>query len=163
MERPIISIIAALGRNRELGYKNELLWRIPDDLKRFKNLTMGHAIIMGGNTFLSIGTTLPGRTNIVATRVPLPHHEGAIVVSSIEDAIAAAKAVEDEEIFVIGGAQIYAASLPFADVLHLTLIDDEKEGDVFFPAYDDQFTKKTLDESREWDGLKYRWVDLERA
>ena len=162
MKQPIISIIAALGRNRELGYKNELLWRIPDDLKRFKYLTMGHAIIMGGNTFLSIGNTLPGRTNIVATRVPLPHHEDAIVVSSIKDAIAEAKAVEDEEIFVIGGAQIYAASLPFADVLHLTLIDDEKEGDVYFPAYEDQFIKKTFDESREWDGLKYRWVDLER-
>jgi dihydrofolate reductase len=162
MERPVISIIAALGRHRELGMKNELLWRIPDDLKRFKTLTMGHAIIMGGNTFLSIGKPLPGRTNIVATRVPLPHHEGAIVVSSMEDAITEAKAVEEEEIFVIGGAQIYAAALPFADVLHLTLIDDEKEGDVFFPPYEDQFTKKTSEESGEWNGLKYRWVDLER-
>jgi dihydrofolate reductase len=162
MNTPRISIIAALGKHRELGNKNELLWRIPDDLKRFKTLTMGHAIIMGGNTFISIGKPLPGRTNIVATRVPLSHTEGTIVVDSIEDAIARAKAVEEEEIFVIGGAQIYAASLPFADLLHLTLIDDEKEGDVFFPAYEDRFTKKTFEESRELDGLKYRWVDLER-
>jgi dihydrofolate reductase len=92
----------------------------------------------------------------------LPHHEGVTVFSDIEDAIAQAKAVEGTEVFVIGGAQIYAAALPFTDILHLTLINDEKEGDVYFPAYEDQFTKKTFEESREWNGLKYRWVDLER-
>lgn len=149
---PRISMIAALGRNRALGNGNELLWRIPDDLRRFKALTMGHPIIMGRKTFESIGKPLPGRTNLVVSRAGL----------SLEDAIAQAKALDTEEVFVIGGAQIYEQALPYADRLYLTLIDDEKEADVFFPEYETIFTKVIAEESREHEGLKYRWVDLEK-
>ena len=147
-----VSIIAALGKNRELGRGNDLLWRIPDDLKRFKSLTLGHPVIMGRKTFESIGKPLTGRTNLVVSRSSL----------SFENALAQAKKLDDKEIFIIGGAQIYAAAFPHADRLYLTLIDDTKDGDVFFPEYEKLFTKKLSEEIRELNGLTYRWVDLEK-
>jgi len=149
---PRVSIIAALGKNRELGRGNDLLWRIPDDLKRFKSLTLGHPVIMGRKTFESIGKPLTGRTNLVVSRSSL----------SFENALAQAKKLDDKEIFIIGGAQIYAAAFPHADRLYLTLIDDTKDGDVFFPEYEKLFTKKLSEEIRELNGLTYRWVDLEK-
>ncbi len=149
---PRISMIAAIGKNRELGAGNELLWRIPDDLKRFKALTMGHPIIMGRKTFESIGKPLPGRTNLVVSRSSL----------SLEDAIAQAKKLDTQEVFIIGGAQIYEQALPYADRLYLTVIDDTKEADAYFPAYEDIFTKKIKEETREHEGLQYRWIDLEK-
>ncbi|MEK7509697.1 MAG: dihydrofolate reductase [Patescibacteria group bacterium] len=167
MKRAQISMIAAIGRNRELGKGNELLWRIPDDLKRVRTLTMGHPLVMGRKTFDSIiavtGKPLPGRTSVVVTRDSDWHHEGAVVAHSIEEGIEAAKkAPGSEEIFIFGGAQIYTEALPYADKLYLTLIDDTKEADSHFPPYEDQFTKVVFEESREYEGLKYRWVDLER-
>lgn len=161
-----ISMIAAIGRKRELGKGNELLWRIPDDLKRFKTLTLGHPVIMGRKTFESIfaalGKLLPGRTNIVVTRDASWHHAGALSASSIQEAIEKAKDAEGgDEIFIGGGAEIYRQALPLADKLYLTLIDDEKEGDSYFPPYP-EFTKVVSEESQEYEGLKYRWVDLER-
>ncbi len=178
-----VSAIAAMGKNRVLGKDNQLLWHIPDDLKRFKQLTLGHPIIMGRKTFESIlaalGKPLPGRTNIVVTRNPeimlknmaqeSPSvYQGValknvVVVGSITEAIEKAKEVDGgEETFIGGGGQIYAEALPFTDKLYLTLIDDEKEGDSFFPAYEDVFTKVAFEEGREYEGLHYRWVDLER-
>jgi dihydrofolate reductase len=157
----MISIVAAIGRNREIGHGNELLWHIPDDLKRFKSLTSGHPVIMGRKTFESIGKPLPNRTNIVITRDKNWRHEGAKVAHSLEDAIATASLI-DPEIFIIGGAQIYEQALPHADRLYLTLIDDSKEGDAFLPPYEHLFTKKVFEEKREWNGLAYTWVDLER-
>ena len=157
----MISAIAAIGKNRVLGKNNELLWRIPDDLKRFKALTTGHVIIMGRKTFDSIGRPLSNRTSVVITRDTEWHHEGVIAVNSIEEAIAKAKEF-DTEIFIIGGAQIYEQALPFVDRLYLTLIDDEKEGDAYFPPYEHLFTKMIAHEDREHEGLKYKWVDLER-
>ena len=165
-----ISIVAAIGKNRELGNKNELLWHIPDDLKRFKELTLGHPVIMGRKTFDSIvatlGKPLPGRTNIVITREPHNREstlgDNTYFVASIEEGIAMAKEFDSTEIFVIGGGQIYASSVTYVDKLYLTLIDDAKEGDTFFPEYEQIFTKTTFEEDREWNGLKYRWVDLER-
>ena len=152
MDKPRVSMVAAIGRNRELGRGNELLWHIPEDLKRVKALTLGHPVIMGRKTFESIGKPLPGRTNLVVSRSSL----------SLEDALAQAKKLDKEEIFIIGGAQIYEQALPYADRLCLTLIDDAKEADAFFPEYGQLFTKKVSEEPREHEGLQYRWVTLEK-
>lgn len=163
----MINIVAAIGRSRVLGKDNRLLWHIPDDLKRFKALTLGHPVIMGRKTFESIlaslGKPLPGRMNIVVTRDASWQHEGAVTATSIEDAIEKAKAAPGgEEIIVGGGGEIYRQALPFVDKLYLTLIEDDKEGDSFFPEYEDAFKKVVADESREYEGLQYRWLDLER-
>jgi dihydrofolate reductase len=175
MKKPHICIVVAIGRDRELGKDGKLLWHIPDDLKRFKALTKGHPVIMGRKTFESIvsyiGGPLPERPNIVITRQD-PAQRGpslrgsslgdVLVVGSLEEAIEKASELDQEEIHIGGGAQIYEQALPLVDKLFLTIIDDAKEADTFFPAYEDQFTEKTFDESHEWNGLKYRWVDLER-
>lgn len=162
----LISIVVAIGRNREIGKSNELLWHIPDDLKRFRSLTRGHPIIMGRKTFESIlsytGKPLPDRKNIVVTRDSRWTHESVLVAHSVESALTMAKEHDPDEAFVIGGAQIYTEALPFTDRLYLTLIDDDKEGDAYFPEYAQEFTKKTGEESREWNGIRYRWLDLER-
>ena len=172
MKKPLITAVVAIGKNRELGKNDKLLWHIPDDLKRFKRLTLGYPIIMGRKTFESIvgyiGGPLPGRTNIVVTRHPgsidLVGRYGnqVMVVSSIEEGIEKAREENPKEIHIGGGAQIYEQALPYIDKLYLTLIDDEKGADTFFPPYEDIFTKKVFEESHEWNGLKYKWVDLER-
>ncbi len=166
MDKPHVSIVVAIDKNRAIGHGNELLWHIPDDLKRFKALTLGHPIIMGRKTFESIlgslGKPLPGRTNIVVTHDTAWHHDGVIAANSIEEAIAKAKEIDDKEIFIGGGTQIYEQALPYCTKLYLTLIEDEKEGDTFFPSYKHLFTKKTAEEERDWNGLKYRFIDLER-
>ena len=172
MVMPRISVIAAIGKNRELGRENKLLWHIPDDLERFKRLTAGHPVIMGRKTFDSIlgylGKPLPNRTNIVVTRNPskwrgLTSPLDIVVVTSVEDALEKARTETTKEIFIIGGAQIYEAALPHTNKLYLTIIDDEKDADSFFPPYESEFTRKVYEEEREWNGLKYTWVDLERA
>lgn len=166
MDNTRVSIVAAMGKNRVIGKGNTLLWHIPEDLKRFKSLTLGHPVIMGRKTFDSIvaflGKPLPGRTNIVITRDEAWQFEGAVVAHSFEGALEKARAEEREEIFVIGGAQIYEQTLPYADRLYLTLIDDEKEGDVFFPPYEECFSTKVSEESGNHAGLAYRWVTLEK-
>jgi dihydrofolate reductase len=169
MKRPKICIVVAIGRNRELGYQDKLLWHIPDDLKRFKALTKGHPVIMGRKTFESIvsylGKPLPERTNIVVTRSSTPlgvNDPSVITVHSVDEAIEKASALDREEVHIGGGAQIYEQTLPRVDKLYLTVIDDTKEADTFFPPYEKEFTKVVKEESREWQGVKYRWVDLER-
>ena len=168
--QPCTSIIAAVGRNRVLGKDNRLLWNIPEDLKRFKTLTLGHPCIMGRKTFDSIvamlGKPLPGRNNIVLVK---PDEDasnlagtGVIIAHSIPEALQKAHSL-DNEVFIIGGAQIYTQALPYADRLYLTLIDDEKEGDAFFPEYEKLFTKKLSEETRKHNGLKYSWVELEKT
>jgi len=167
MKKPRICAVVAIGKNRELGKGGKLLWHIPEDLKRFKALTMGHPVIMGRKTFESIvryiGGPLPGRTNIVITRDANWSHEGVLVFKTLEEAIEKAKELDAEEIHIGGGAQIYEQALPLIDKLYLTLIDAEGEADIFFPPYEDQFTKKTFEEEHEWNGIKYRYVDLERV
>jgi dihydrofolate reductase len=162
-----ISMIAAIGKNRELGKGNDLLWKIPDDLKRFRSLTKGHPCVMGRKTFDSIvaaiGHPLPNRTNIVVTRDKEWSHEGAIAVNSIEEGIQLAKRkLGGEEVFIIGGGQIYTEGIGYADKLYLTLIDDSKEADSFFPEYAAHFKKKVYEEEKVHEGLKYTWVDLVR-
>lgn len=160
-----LSLIAALARDRGIGNNGNLLWRIPDDLKRFKTLTTGHPVIMGRKTWESIPEKyrpLPDRTNIVVSRQPKYRAPGALVASSLGLAIALS-APETEEAFVAGGAEVYCAALPHADRLYLTEIDDVQTADTFFPEYSSVFSKIISLEERDWNGLRYRWVDLERA
>lgn len=173
MEHKLVAVVA-IGKNRELGMGDKLLWHIPDDLKRFKAQTKGHPVIMGRKTFESIvgyiGKPLPERTNIVVTRdstylkaCEARGFSGVLISNSLEEAIEVAKKqLGAEEIHIGGGAQMYEQALPHLDELRLTLIDDSKPADTFFPAYEDIFTKKLFEESHESDGLKYRWVNLER-
>lgn len=167
MHTPVIAAIAAIGKHRELGKGNELLWKIPDDLKRFRALSTGHPIIFGRKTFESIlnytGKPLPNRINIVVTRDTSWSYDGVLVAPTVEAAIEKAKQLDQEWITIGGGAQIYEAALPYTTRLCLTLIDDEKEADTYFPAYEQEFSKVVFDESHEFEGLPYRWVDLERA
>ena len=145
-----------------IGKANTLIWRLPDDLKRFKKLTTGHPIIMGRKTYESIGRPLPERTNIVTTRDATLEIPGCIVTRSAIEAIEKAKEVEREEIFIIGGAQIYKESLFLADRLYVTKVDMDVDGDTFFPEYSKVFTKKISEESGEFEGLKYSYLILEK-
>jgi dihydrofolate reductase len=129
-----VSIIAALARNRAIGRGNDMPWRLPEDLKRFRRLTMGHAVIMGRKTFESIGSALPGRSNIVITRSRDWNPPGCVVVHSLDSGLA--RVGNPEDAFVIGGAQIYTLALPLAGRLYLTEIEREFEGDAFFPEFD---------------------------
>jgi len=159
----LISMIAAIGRNRELGKGNDLLWKIPEDLKRFKDLTKGHSIIMGRKTYDSIGRALPGRTNIVISRDIQWSAEGIETAANIDEAFSIARLKPgNDEVFIIGGAQIYALALPLADRLYLTLIEDAKDADTFFPEYDAWFKKKKFVGDGEFESVKYSWVDFER-
>ena len=159
-----VSIIVATGRNREIGAKNKLLWKIPEELKRFKEITTGHPIIMGRKTHESIGRILPNRTNIIVTRDSGYFSEGAVISNSLEDAISKAQESEgSEEIFIIGGAQIFAQALPLANKLYLTLVDaDFSEADSFFPEYEDKFTKRVFEKSEESSGYKYKFMEFEK-
>ena len=145
-----------------IGKANTLIWRLPDDLKRFKKLTTGHPIIMGRKTYESIGRPLPERTNIVTTRDATLEIPGCIVAHSAIEAIEKAKEVEREEIFIIGGAQIYKESLFLADRLYVTKVDMDVDGDTFFPEYSKVFTKKISEESGEFEGLNYSYLILEK-
>ena len=159
--KPRISIIAAIGENRELGKNNDLIWRIKDDLKRVKELTTGHPIIMGQNTYESIGRPLPNRTNIVLTQDKDYSPEGCVMANSLEKAFEEACKVEDEEIFIFGGAYVYKQTIYMADRLYLTLIhDSDKDADAFFPDYS-KFRKIIEKEERDQAGLKYDWITLE--
>lgn len=132
-----ISIIVAKSSNNVIGYENKLPWRIPEDLKLFKRLTMGKAIVMGRKTFESIGRPLPGRHNIILTRNTSFQAEGCVVVYSLDEALSAAAAYSNEnqqqEVMIIGGAEIFEESLPLATCIYLTNIPRDFEGDAFFP------------------------------
>lgn len=156
-----ISIIAALaGKKRVIGSSNKIPWYIQGELKRFKEITIGHPIIMGRKTHESIGKALPGRTNIVITHDPNYLAEGCVVVHGLEEALRQAQG--DDECFVIGGGQIYKEALPLADKLYLTYIDKEISGDVYFPDYVD--FKKIIYQSdwMESNNLKYKFLELEK-
>ena len=131
---PTLSIIAAMAKNRTIGINNTLPWRCPADLKHFKALTMGHHIIMGRKTFDSIGKPLPGRTTVIVTRNRELRVEGCVVAHTLQDAIAAC--AQDQELFIVGGAELYAQALPVADTLYLTEIMQEVTGDAHFPEFD---------------------------
>lgn len=126
------SIIVAAAENGAIGKDNQLLWRLPDDLKRFKQLTLGHPMIMGRKTFESIGKPLPGRTSIVITRSADLPLEGVVVVHSLEEALQKAKEIDGEEACIVGGGEIYRQCQDVATHIYLTVVHTEVEGDTFF-------------------------------
>jgi dihydrofolate reductase len=132
--KPHISLIVAMARNRVIGANNALPWHLPADLKHFKSLTMGHHIIMGRKTYESIGRALTGRTSVVVTRNAGYSMPDVIVANSLEAAIAACG--DDEEIFVIGGSEVYRQAIKLADRIYLTEIDAEISGDARFTEFD---------------------------
>jgi dihydrofolate reductase len=127
-------LIAATSQNNALGKDNKIIWHLPDDFKRFKELTSGHYIIMGRKTFESFPKPLPNRTHVVITRQKNYHPEGCIVVNSIEDAFEICP--ENEDIFIIGGAEIYELGLPYLDKIELTFINENFDADAFLPKID---------------------------
>jgi dihydrofolate reductase len=129
----LVSIVVAIAENNVIGRGNELPWRLPDDLKRFKALTLGKPILMGRKTYESIGKPLPGRTNIVISRQLGFRADGCVNVASVDEALAATAA---PEIAVIGGAEIYRQILPRTEVIHLTRVHAEVAGDIYFPEID---------------------------
>lgn len=133
----MISLLVALDKNRLIGRNNDLPWRLPADLAYFKRVTMGHTIIMGRKTYDSIGKPLPGRHNVIMTRNKDFHVEGCTVIHTVDD-ILAMKESSNEELFVIGGAEIFEMVLPFTDRLYLTEIDEEFEGDTYFPTINEE-------------------------
>jgi len=168
MKTPRISAIAAIAeKSRALGKDNRLLWRITNDLKRVRDLTMDHPLIMGRKTMdhilVTVGKALPGRTNIVVSRDATLAKEGFVIVHSIEEALEKAeKSQGSEEIFIFGGAQIYELALPLTDRLYLTIIRDEPEADTFFPDYSEFKTIVDKSEVMEDGGIKYYYLTLER-
>jgi dihydrofolate reductase len=132
-----VSVVAAVARNGVIGADGGLPWHLPDDLRLFKETTLGHVLVMGRRTYESIGRPLPGRTTVVVTRRKdwLPGAEEVLVAHGMRDALERARAIDDE-IFVVGGGELYAAALPHADRLVITFVEQEPEGDTTFPDVD---------------------------
>jgi dihydrofolate reductase len=159
-----ISLICATSQNGVIGLNNRLPWRLPADLAHFKKLTMGHHILMGRKTYESIGRPLPGRTNVVITRQKDFQAEGCLMAHSVEQAIALCH--KDDEVFVIGGAEIYQQTLPFANRIYLTIIHQDFEGDAFLFELDQtvwQETSRKDFEANEKNRYGYSFITLERV
>lgn len=137
----MVTIIAALGRNRALGKDNDLIWHLPADLRRFKQLTRGHHVVMGRKTYESLGRPLPNRTNIVISRNPGFKAEGCVVVNSLEEGLEMAKS--DPNPYILGGAEIYRQALEVADFMDLTLVHHDFEADAFFPEFSEDEWEET--------------------
>jgi dihydrofolate reductase len=160
----MISIIVALAENGVIGSGNRLPWHLPDDLKRFKALSLGKPIVMGRRTFESIGRPLPGRTNIVVSRRPGLAIEGTVVAQSLDAALAAAGAAP--EVVIIGGAEIFRQALPRTDVIHLTRVHARVAGDVVFPELDPGKWREITAEHRAADErhqYAFTFVTLQRT
>lgn len=155
-----------MAENRCIGKDNKMPWHLPEDLKRFKQLTMGKPVIMGRKTFESIiqylGKPLPGRENIVVSKSGYKNDFDTPVFTSIACAITHAKTRSDDEIFIIGGAQIYTQSIEIADKIHLTQIHENVDGDAFFPQIDQKKWKETDRSDFTKDDLKYSFITLNR-
>lgn len=158
-----ISLIAAMAQNRTIGINNTLPWRLPGELKYFKAVTMGHHILMGRKTYESIGKPLPGRTTVIITRNADYTAEGCTIANSIDAAIHAS--ASDNEIFFVGGAELYSQALAIADRLYLTEIQKNYEGDAHFPAFDyHQWHEVNREKHKtdEPDGLEFHFVVYDR-
>nr|AIA11423.1 Dihydrofolate reductase [uncultured bacterium] len=161
----MVSLLVAYAHNGVIGKDNDLPWYLPADLKRFKELTTGKTVVMGRKTFDSIitrnGKPLPNRTNVVITRDPSYHAEGAEVVHTIQDALTGS-----DEVFVIGGAEIFKQALPLADQIYATEIDADIEGDVYFPEIDKSVWRQAARESHQADEknrYNYSYVTYEKT
>ena len=161
----MVTLIAAISKNNALGKDNDLIWHLPADLQRFKKVTSGHHILMGRNTFESIGKPLPNRTTVIITRNTNYFKDGCLIANSLEDAIELDK--EDQEIFIIGGAQIYKQALEkdLVDKLDITIVHEEFEADAFFPEINSSIWKEIAredfkaDEKNKYD---YSFVSYKR-
>ncbi len=161
----MITIIAAIAKNNALGKDNDLIWHLPADLKRFKKVTSGHHILMGRNTFESIGKPLPNRTSVIITRNQDYFKDGCLIANSIEEALEISKG---DDTFIIGGAQIYQQAIEkgLVDKLDITIVHHDFEADVFFPEIDMNVWKKVsredfkADEKNKYD---YSFVSYKRA
>ena len=161
-----ISLVAALDRHRAIGRDNDLPWRLPDDLKRFKALTLGKPVLMGRRTAESLGRALPGRLNLVLTRSGTVPFEGMRAVASVDEALGIAETQGAEELCVIGGGEVYALTLGRADMLHLTEVDTVVEdAHAFFPAFDPAEWREITREPHPTDArhaLAFDFVEYQR-
>ena len=156
----MISIICIIAKNRAIGYRNKLLYNIPEDMEHFRKITSGHTVIMGQKTYESIGRPLPERVNIVISNEPNFTATGCLVCHSIEETLKLAGGGKKQEIFIIGGGMVYKQFIDLADKLYLTVVDHEPEqADTFFPDYS-QFTKVIKQEDHKYQGLKFKFVEL---
>ena len=160
---PGVVLVAALDRNYAIGRGGAMPWHLPDDLKRFKALTLGKPVLMGRKTALAIGRVLPGRPNLVLTRAKAAPFEGQVVVRSLDEALARAG---DADLMVIGGGEVYALTLPRATRMHLTEIDTATaDADTFFPRFDPTAWREIAREHHPADAkhpLAFDFVDYER-
>ena len=162
--KPRISLIVAMAKNRIIGINNTLPWHLPADLKHFKMLTMGHHIVMGRKTYESIGKPLPGRTSVVITRNRELKIEGCVMSGSLPEAIAACRG--DEEIFIVGGAEIFEQALPLADMLYVTEIQQDIAGDTYFPMFDKNRWREVAREQHRQEipqPLEYHFVTYQKV
>ncbi len=157
----MISIIAAIDKNRALGYQNKLLVHLPEDLAHFKKITSGNPVIMGQNTYLSIGKALPNRVNIILSKDVNFTATDCFVFDDLDKALEFAQSKDQAEIFFIGGASVYEQAIKFADKIYLTIIDAEYQADVWFPDYSD-FKIIKEEEQQNAQGLKYKFLELVR-
>jgi len=161
MPRPAVSLVAAVARDGGIGHRGELLVRLPEDLRRFKAITLGQPVVMGRRTWQSIGRALPGRRNIVVTRDAGLRLEGAETAASLDEALTLA--ADAPIVHVIGGAELYALALPLVDELQLTEIDAEFPADTFFPAWDrSRFALAAHEPHTTADGLRYAFATYKR-
>ena len=161
--KPRVSLIVAMANNRVIGVNNTLPWHLPADLKHFKALTMGHHIVMGRKTYESIGKPLPGRTSVVVTHNAGYSAPGVIVVNSLQAAISACG--DDNEIFVIGGAELYLQAITLAERIYLTEIDADIRGDAYFPEFNPGEwleTSREMHTQQEPQPLKFHFVIYQR-
>jgi dihydrofolate reductase len=155
-----LAIIAAVSRNGVIGLNNELPWRLPEDLKRFRALTTGHHIIMGRKTYESLGRLLPDRTTVIVTRNIEYRVAGALIANSLEQALHLC--AQDDTAFLIGGEELYRSGLPIANQLFITEVDADFTGDAFFPPYDIKRWREVSRESgKSANGLKYAFVNYQ--
>lgn len=159
-----VSLVVAWAENGVIGKDNQLPWRLPADLRHFQQLTTGHTIVMGRKTFESIGKPLPNRRSIVITRRQDFHAEGVDVTQSLDEALALARG--ENEVFIVGGAEVYRAALPLTDRMYVTIVHASPEGDVLFPPYDESdwtIVKSERCEPDERNALAYSFVVMERG
>ena len=156
----MVKIIVAMSKNRIIGNNNELIWKLSSDLKRFKELTTGHSVVMGRKTYESIGRPLPNRRNIIITRNLEYKVDGCEIVSSLEEALL----LTNNDCFIIGGGEIYNQSIELADRIYLTLVHKEFEGDTTFPELGKEWAKMSRKdfESDEKNEYNYSFIEYDR-
>ena len=161
----MISFVVAMDQNRVIGSNNDMPWHLPNDLQHFKNITTGHTIVMGRKTFDSIGRVLPNRKHIVLTRSEQSFPEEVEVVRNTDEILQYAKDHEAEEIFIIGGGELFKQMMPYVDKMYITLIEESFEGDVFFPEFDEsewELIEKEKGEKDERNPYNYYFLTYER-